>query len=421
LNSDYAPHNQTPSTTAPARESDHRRSPHAHHPWPRWFRRLLIVAASAFVLATIAGGWYAWTLVGAIEQAEEQAVVELPTRVPRPDSRAVGTPGDRSSGEVASAPRSASQPSSVDAEQGDTSGPSRFDVARGLVTAGTGAGNPTVEEVWPDKSEVTILVLGVDRRVDGGDQNADVIILARLDLERQTVATVSLPRDLLVEIPGVGMDKISSAYNYGVERDRSNKAAGVGLVRDTVEHNFDILIDDYVMVDFQGFERVVDALGGVEIDVPEEIDDPNYPTDDYGTRHLHFDAGLQHMNGEEALAYARTRHGDNDDARRDRQTQVLLALFDKGKGLGSLTRASEMIVALGGAVQTSFHFDEQLALARLGFNVDRGRIEMASVSPPLIEPGTTEGGAWVYVGDLPAIAAFIEEALTGNAPGTPTG
>ena len=243
---------------------------------------------------------YAWRLVGAIEYAQEQAVVDLPTRVSKNRGGTSGGAGALTS----------DQPSS------GASGPSRFDVARGIVTAGTGAGNPTAGEVWPEKSALTVLVLGVDRRPDGGDQNADVIIIAHLDLERKTVATVSLPRDLLVEIPGVGMDKINSAYNYGVERDPSNKAAGVGLVRDTVEHNFGVLIDEYVMVDFKGFERVVDSLGGIEVNVPTEIDDPNYPTEDYGTRHLYLDAGLQHMDGEEALAYARSGHGVNDDARR---------------------------------------------------------------------------------------------------------
>ena len=387
-------------------------APRVHHPYPRWFRRLLLAAAGAFVLAVVVGGWYAWTLVSAIEQAQEQAIVALPTRAAS-NTRAVSTPADQA---VLSTP-----PAKGPVNRSGESGPSRFDVAQGLVTVGTGAGNPTVEEVWPDQQTHTILVLGVDKRPDGGDQNADVIILARLDLEGNTLATVSLPRDLLVEIPGVGMDKINSAYNYGVTRDPSNKAAGVGLVRDTVEHNFGVMIDDYVMVDFGGFERVVDALGGVEIDVPEVIDDPNYPTEDYGTRNLHFDAGVQEMNGEEALAYARTRYGDNDDARRARQTQVLLALFEKGKGLGSIARASDLVVALGGAVQTSFSFNEQLALARLGFDVDRSRIEMASLSGPLIAPSSTEDGSWVYVGDLPTIAAFIEDALAGSTPQAPVG
>ncbi|MBA2276361.1 MAG: LCP family protein [Chloroflexia bacterium] len=371
-----------------------------------------MLIAGTIVVALMAAGWYAWQLVGAMEQAQQQSVVDLPTRTVQPGGRAAIDPGASQQ-----APANAGT-GSVQAQMG---GPSRFDVARGIVSAGTGAGDPTAADVWPEKTSLTILVLGVDRRADGGDQNADVIILARLDLERRTVTTVSLPRDLLVEIPGVGMDKINSAYNYGAVRDPGNKAAGVAMVRDTVEHNFGVVIDEYVMVDFAGFEEIVDALGGIEIDVPEEIDDPNYPTEDYGTRHLHFDAGMQHMNGERALAYARTRHGDNDDARRDRQAQVLLAMFDKGNGLGSLTKARELILALGGTVQTSFHLDEQVALARLGFGVDREKIEMQSVSPPLIEPGATESGAWAYVGDLAVIAAYIEDVLAGDIPASDTG
>lgn len=286
-----------------------------------------------------------------------------------------------------------------------------MDIAQGVFSAGTGANAPTASQLWPNKHAITILVVGVDRRPEGGDQNADTIILARLDFRARTLRTVSIPRDLYMEIPGVGQDKINSAYNHGVKENPSDKTAGVTKLRDTIEQDFGIAIDDYVLVDFNGFQKVVDSLGGIDVNVPQAIYDPAYPTANNGTKVVRFAAGEQHMNGQQALEYARTRHQDSDDARRQRQELVLVALFVKGKQLGSLPHVQDLIVALGGTVQTSFHFDEQLALARLGFDLDSSRITMKTVLPPLVEPATAPNGAWIYSGDMGRIAAFIAEGL----------
>lgn len=294
-----------------------------------------------------------------------------------------------------------------------------MDIAQGVFGTGTGANAPSPNQLWPGKEAITILVVGIDRRPEGGDQNADTIILARLNLKTRELRTVSIPRDLYVNIPGVGMDKINSAYNHGVKDDPTSKVAGVAKLRDTIQQDFGIPIDDYILVDFNGFQKVVDALGGIDLNVPKAIYDPSYPTDNYGTKVVQFPAGVQHMNGQQALEYARTRHDDNDDARRGRQEQVLIALFEKGKQLGSLTHAKDLIVALGGTVQTSFHFNEQLALAHLGFELDQSQIAMTTVMPPMVEAGTAPNGAWIYTGDMNQISEFIAQGLGITPAGTP--
>jgi LCP family protein required for cell wall assembly len=305
-------------------------------------------------------------------------------------------------------PATTSVGETVQTDDGDTSA---LEVLQQLAIAGTSHSDPGQDDVWQGRESITILVLGVDRRASGGDQNADVIIIARLDLRTKQVLAVGIPRDLLVEIPGYGPGKINGAYNLGVKANPDDPVAGVALMRDTVEDNFGVTIDHYVLVDFEGFTDVVDAVGGVDVAVPEQIRDDNYPTEDFGTEVVVFEPGPQHMDGERALKYARTRNADNDDARRERQFQLLRALFDEGQSLGSLTRATDIILALGDAVQTSFTLPAQISLARIGLDMAESDIHLVGVGQPLVQEGWTDDGAWVYVGDPAAIAAFVQEAL----------
>lgn len=292
--------------------------------------------------------------------------------------------------------------------------PSAFDIVRNVVDAGLDSGDPGTSEVWNGQTEITILVVGLDRRPDGGDQNADVIMIAQLDLINKTVRAVSLPRDLLVQIPNIGYDKINSAYNYGIKANPDDPAAGVAMVRDTIEYNFGIPIDHYVLVDFNGFKKVIDATGGIDVNVPYDIVDDEYPTENYGTERVYFPAGPMHMDGETALKYVRTRHADSDDQRRERQMQVLEALFAQGKQIGSINKIDNMIVALGSSAQTSFTLQQQLTLARLALEIDSANIIFSSLAPPLLQSGYTESGAWVYTGDMNEIIAFIKNAIYGG-------
>jgi LCP family protein required for cell wall assembly len=291
--------------------------------------------------------------------------------------------------------------------------PSHLDVLGDLWSA-VGADDPGTSKVWGGKTDIYILVLGVDRRVEGGDQNADVILIAHVDLINAKVSAVSIPRDLLVDIPGVGPDKINSSYNYGYQANPTDPVSGVAKVRDTIESVFGIPIDGYVMVDFNGFVDVVNEMGGVDIDVPALIIDPEYPTTDYGTENVTFLPGMQHMSGETALVYVRTRHQDSDDGRRDRQIQVLRALFKKAKSVGSLTNGFQIINAMGDAIQTSFSLEQQLTLAKLGYSMTDDEIYTASLTAPLISGGYIATGAWVYQGDLGVIRTWISQNLATN-------
>jgi LCP family protein required for cell wall assembly len=330
-----------------------------------------------------------------------------------PDSTATAeqqasvTPSAVASGASPTAPAGGSTANNSD-------GPSAFDIVRNVVGAGIDSGDPGTSDVWNGKTSLTILVVGLDRRPEGGDQNADVIMIAQLDLVNKTVRAVSLPRDLLVQIPDIGYDKINSAYNYGIKANPNDPVAGVAMVRDTVEYNFGIPIDEYVLIDFNGFKDVIDATGGIDVNVPYDITDDEDPTEDYNTESVHFAAGPMHMDGETALKYVRTRHADSDDQRRERQLQVLQALFEQGKSAGSISKIDNMILALGGSAQTSFTLEQQLTLARLALQIDSNEIVLSSLAPPLLQAGYTESGAWVYTGDMNEIVAFVQNAVYGD-------
>ena len=342
--------------------------------------------------------------------------VSQPTSTPVPTETVVPTateaPAESTPADIEAEATSTEVGSVADGSGGN----SRLDILQQMIGAGLDDGDPGLNEAWGGAETLNILVVGVDRRPDGGDQNSDVIIIAQLDLINKALRAVSIPRDLLVEVPGIGYDKINSAYNYGVTADPENPAAGISMLRDTIEYNFGIPIDHYVMIDFDGFVDVVDSVGGIDVDVPEDLYDPEYPTVDYGVEEIFFPAGENHMDGETALKYVRTRHQDSDDGRRQRQLDVILAIFEKGKSLGSINKIDDLIFALGDSAQTSFDLEEQLLLARLALQVDEANITMQSLAPPLIWSGTIEAtGAWVYTGDWGPIVAFVQEAVNGPA------
>ncbi len=207
------------------------------------------------------------------------------------------------------------------------------------------------------KDPFTILMLGVDTRVGDTDPSrSDTIILAYVDPLEKHVNLLSIPRDLLVtQAGGFGQAKMSDVYANGeVSKYVDPTRGGIALVRDTIEQNFRIQIDYYAQVDFVGFRKIVDSFGGVTVDNPYPIKDDEYPTENYQFTRVFFPAGIVHLNGDEALKFARTRHDDNDFQRNQRQQQVLLGIRQQGLQLNLLTKATSLIDTLGDSVRTDF-------------------------------------------------------------------
>jgi LCP family protein required for cell wall assembly len=266
------------------------------------------------------------------------------------------------------------------------------------------------EPVWQGKQYIHILLLGLDRRDETEIARSDTMIIVTVDLWDGIASMLSIPRDLVVPIAGHGQDRVNAAYAYGEAAHPDDPAAGPALAVATVAKAFDIPIEHYIQIDFKGFRGVVDAVGGVDIDIATTIDDPDYPTDDYGYKHIHFNPGCYHLDGEQALEYARARHDSDDNVRRDRQMQVMQAVLDRTGGMNAARQLPDIIRALGDTVQTSIPWEGQLSLARMSPRINAAGVARYSIEPPMVRDIITYAGAWVYIGDWPAIHALAREA-----------
>lgn len=174
---------------------------------------------------------------------------------------------------------------------------------------------------------VDILVLGVDSRPgDGWTTRADSIMLVGIDPNRLQVTMMSIPRDLSINVPGYGLQRINTVNMLG---EMEKAGGGPALMEAGIKESFGVEPDRYLRLNFNGFVQLIDAVGGITVDVQRKIVDYSYPKDDSSVMTVTFEPGVQHMDGERALIYARTRHADDDYRRAERQQQVVSALMNK--------------------------------------------------------------------------------------------
>ena len=197
-------------------------------------------------------------------------------------------------------------------------------------------------EPMKEEGVINILLIGNDSRDQGTDGRSDAMILLSISNATKTVHLTSLLRDMYVEIPGYQSNRLNAAYSYG----------GPELLMETLEQNFDISVNRYVSVNFQAFANVVDAVGGVDLELTnEEVKYINGYLVEYnilegnpeGTYYLDTSlSGLVHLNGPQALSYCRNRMLGTDFARTERQRKVLSAIIAKAPS-ALLTNTSELI------------------------------------------------------------------------------
>ena len=253
---------------------------------------------------------------------------------------------------------------------------------------------------WKGSERVNVLLLGVDERPqENGMARTDTMMLLTLDPTTLQAGVLSIPRDLWVPIPGYNQGRINTAHRLG--EMYNYPGGGPALARETVEYNVGVPIQYYVRLNFQGFVDLVNLIGGIDIYVPEPINDPLYPDHNYGYDPLYIAAGQQHFDGEMALKYARTRHDSNDFQRADRQQQVLLAILERVTSLNMLPqlapRIGELYKIMDQSVSTNLTLDEILALAGLAIKVDRSQIRFAVIDQTCTEDYITPEGAQVLI------------------------
>lgn len=253
---------------------------------------------------------------------------------------------------------------------------------------------PDLEE-WDGTSRVNILLLGLDARdweSGDGPPRTDSMILFTFDPATNTAGMLSIPRDLWVDIPGFGHHKINAAYQLG-EGSRL-PGGGPGLAIKTVEQFLGITINYYAQVDFSAFERFIDFIGGVKIDVQDEVD--VQLIGERFTRQIQ--AGRQVLNGAYALAYARARHSeDGDFDRARRQQEVIMAIRQQLLRREVLnlviTRGFQVYQDLSSGVNTNMALEEMFSLGFTLRNVNADSIQRAVIAPPdYVTLGTSPDG-----------------------------
>ncbi len=266
---------------------------------------------------------------------------------------------------------------------------------------------------WKGKERFNILLLGVDQRDEekalGLPTRSDTMIVVSIDPVLKTATMISFPRDLWVTIPGYGEERINVAYPAG--EMRRVEGGGPGLAARTLEANFGLKVQYYAIVDFHGFEDVVNTVGGVVIDVPRPIKDDTYPTADYGIERIYFQSGPQLMDGSTALKYARTRHADSDFGRMARQQQVLLAIRDRALRLNMLPRLPGMLDQGLKSVQTNLSVTELLALGRLASDIDTSALGTLQIDNQLVRPTVGYAGAAILLPKKDEIRRAIQRAM----------
>lgn len=273
---------------------------------------------------------------------------------------------------------------------------------------------------------INILILGIGGPGHDGPYLSDTNIILSFKPSTKEVALISIPRDLGVEIPNHGWRKINSASAFG---ESEQPGSGGDYARAVFAKTFNLHIPYYLLVDFTAFRDLIDGLGGLTINVPNAFTDETFPGLNGYYRTVHFDAGLQTMTGEQALAYSRSRHGNNDEgsdfARARRQQLVLAALKDKLLSLG--TYANPMVLqkiysSLSSHIATNLNFGQLMYAAGLAKQISAPPKTMVLDNSPdgFLVSSTGESGAFLLspkTGDFADINAEIKNILETNKRG----
>lgn len=261
-----------------------------------------------------------------------------------------------------------------------------------------------------EQGYVNILLMGQGDEGHDGKDLTDTLIVASIDPKNtRSVVLLSLPRDLyFLQTEKMGKGKINSFYrdykSYLRYREgMESEAAGAEALRELgaeVGRKLDIKIPYVLKVNFSAFTDTVDALGGVDIDVPEDIVDTEYPDEQYGYETFAITRGPQHLDGETALKYARSRHSTSDFSRSARQQQILRAIVQKAKDNGVAKDTgflTKMAQSLAANVETTMSLREIISLAELGRDIERDHIITMQLNDRnALYDGFIEPGGFLY-------------------------
>ncbi len=257
---------------------------------------------------------------------------------------------------------------------------------------------------WPEDQPFSVLFLGLDRRPGEGGGRTDAIILAHIEPRARAATLVSIPRDICVANCRTDPFRINSVF----------QEEGPDALSRRVSNLLGVQVDYWVTLDFNGFKRLVDFLGGVSVDVESTIYDPNYPNaTDTGFEPFHVEAGPNHFNGDMALRYVRTRHQDGAFAREVRQQQMLLALVEQVISPQTLVESPAFLRELSNAFESNLPPDLVPSMAKLGMRIGAARTVSGAIRPEdnLVRAVIADNGAFVLQPNVPLIHAYTADLM----------
>lgn len=249
---------------------------------------------------------------------------------------------------------------------------------------------------------VNILLLGSDQRGLERVGRTDTIVLATIHPEPPAVSLLSIPRDFFAWMPGHGFGKINTAFSRG----------GPELMKATIRHNFGVDVDYFARIGFDSFARIVDTLGGVDVAVEcslhDTFPDPASPS---GETDLDWEPGIHHLDGKQALWYARSRWSTSDFDRHRRQQQVLRGLYRQALRLGVIPKIPSMWGTLRDSVSTDLDLQGLVRLGAIGLRLNTLNVKSRFVGRSVVEPCTGPEGLYVLIPDREALNNLVAEAL----------
>ena len=277
---------------------------------------------------------------------------------------------------------------------------------------------PAPAAALTDTQTVTFLLLGSDKRPGQTYFRTDTIVIAALRPSSGQVTLISIPRDLYVYIPTVGMDRINTPYEYG--EMYHYPGGGKALLEDTILYNLGIRIDHLAIVDFDGFSRIVNTLGGLDVPVfcpytDWHLIDPSYDPNNADNWSLYtVGPGVVHMDGDLALWYARSRQKSSDFDRGRRSQEVLRALYGRALQTGAISKIPELYKDFSSSVITDLGLDTLLQLAPLALHLNNADIRSYYIGRDEVTAWMTPGGASVLLPNAPVIQSMLQQALSAS-------
>jgi LCP family protein required for cell wall assembly len=258
-----------------------------------------------------------------------------------------------------------------------------------------------VDPIPQPEGQINIMLLGSDMKYTGYVGRTDTIILLTVNPDEGTVSMTSFPRDLYVFIPGWTDQRINTAFGHG----------GFPLLQKTMEHNFGVKPDYFILVNLWAFEYIIDHLGGIYVNVPRTLCDDNWG---HGLSHCVY-PGNQLFYGQEALWYVRSRMTTNDFDRNYRQQLVLRAMLDRLISLGSIGKIPQLYETYQKNVTTNLDLETITSLSPIALHLsDSTLINQYYINQDAITEWVTPGGAQVLLPNYTVIRKILKKAL--NAP-----